>query len=257
MDNFKNFSFREKILKHQTLLGTIVTMGYPAVSEVLSQCGFDWLFIDMEHAPLNSEQVQQLIQAKHQECFALVRVASNNEVWITQGLDLGADGLIIPQIKTAEDARRAVQAAKYPPLGSRSVGMSRACNYGMNFLDYVEKANDYSALIIMIEDKLGVQNIESILQVEGIDAIMIGPFDLSGSYERLGKIKDPIVQDGISKIKTICHQFSKPLGIFALDLEQAKIYLSQGYQLVVVGIDIHYLWNNAKKVSSLLKSTIT
>lgn len=240
-------SFKEKILQGKTLLGTLVTMGSPIVTEMLSKCGFEWLFIDMEHSPLSLNQVQLLIQSKTKECAALIRIPSNDETWIKQVLDLGADGIIIPLVKTAEEASRAVAAAKYPPAGQRSIGLARAHTFGMEFSSYLEQANNNISIIALIEDKQGVENIDEILQVVGIDAIMIGPYDLSGSYGKLGQVEDSEIKQAIQIIHDACHRHKKPVGIFALKSEQAKAYLKQGYQLVATGIDFHYLWNAAKE----------
>ncbi len=125
----------------------------------------------------------------------------------------------------------------------------------MEFSNYIKKANDHIALVLMIEDKEGVEQIESIVQVPGVDAIMIGPYDLSGSYDKLGQIEDVEVQKGIEKVRVACRKFDKPLGIFALEANQGKIYLAQGYQFLVVGMDVHYLWSKAKEISDTVQSS--
>jgi 2-dehydro-3-deoxyglucarate aldolase/4-hydroxy-2-oxoheptanedioate aldolase len=238
--------FKERLGQGKPLIGTLLTLGVPAIAEMLSRCGFDWLWIDMEHAPLSLEQTQQLIQAKDDKCAAFVRIPANDEVWIKRILDLGADGIIVPQVRYAEEAERAVAATKYPPEGTRSVGIARAHGFGMDFANYVKQANERLMVILQIEHAEGVRNIDSILKVPGIDAIVIGPYDLSGSFGKLGQLSDPEVQMAIEAVHLACKQRGMPIGIFALQPEQGKAYLKKGYQLLALGIDASYLWNAAK-----------
>jgi 2-keto-3-deoxy-L-rhamnonate aldolase RhmA len=171
-------------------------------------------------------------------------------------LDLGADGVIIPQVKTKKDAEQAIMAAKYPPMGNRSVGIGRAHNFGVNFAKYVEAANDSTAVILQIEHKDGVQNIEQILQVENIDAIVIGPYDLSGSFGRLGQITDTEVQAAIKYVKEKCLANQVSCGIFSLNADVAANFIKDGFQLIAMGIDIHYLWSSAKIALGTVRSTV-
>ena len=245
--------FKERMKQGKPLIGTVLSMGLPIVAEMLSRCGFDWLWIDMEHAPLTLAEVQGFLQAKTKECEAFVRVPGNDEVWIKRVLDLGADGIIVPQVKTAEEAAKAVAACKYPPLGFRGIGLSRAQAFGMDSGEYVRNANDDIVVLLQIEHIDAVQNIESILQVPGIDAIIIGPYDMSGSYGKLGKIQDAEVQAAMASVQAACKKQSVPIGIFALLPEHARGYLKSGYQLVSVGVDSHFLWSSAK---AALKETL-
>jgi 2-dehydro-3-deoxyglucarate aldolase/4-hydroxy-2-oxoheptanedioate aldolase len=247
-------AFRESLGQGKPLIGTLVTLGLPAVAEMISHCGFDWLWIDMEHSPLSLDQVQQLIQAKSEQVAAMVRIPVNDETWIKRVLDLGADGIVVPQIKTPDEAEQAVAAAKYPPRGRRSVGLARASLFGMDFAKHVGEANEQSLVFLQIEHVEGVRNINSILNVKGIDAIVIGPYDLSGSLGKLGDIQNTQVQESIQKVQKACQQHKVPIGIFALQPEQGKAYLSQGFQLLALGVDVHYLWNGAKASLELVRS---
>ena len=142
--------FKERLSQGKPLIGTLLTLGVPSIAEMLSRCGFNWLWIDMEHAPLSLEQTQQLIQAKDDKCAAFVRVPANDEVWIKHILALGADGNIVPQVRTVAEAERAVAASKYPPEGVRSVGIARAHGFGMDFANYVKQANERLIVILQI-----------------------------------------------------------------------------------------------------------
>lgn len=244
--------FKERMKAGNPLVGTIVSMGLPMVSEMISRCGFDWLWIDMEHAPLSLNEVQGLLQSKAESCAGFVRVPFNDEVWIKRVLDLGADGIIVPQVKTASEASRAVAAAKYPPAGIRSVGLSRANSFGMNFAGYGDTANQDTLVLLQVEHKEGVSNINEILNVSGIDAIIIGPYDLSGSFGKLGQIQDPEVQDAINTVLSACKKRGVPIGIFTMLPEQGRECVERGFQLVATGVDSHFLWTAAKEAAQMV-----
>jgi 2-keto-3-deoxy-L-rhamnonate aldolase RhmA len=247
-------TFRENLRQGKPLIGTLLTMGLPSVSEMLSHCGYDWLWIDMEHSPLNLDQVQQMIQSKSDKVAALVRLPGNEESWFKRVLDLGPDGVIVPQVKTADEAEQAVAAAKYPPQGIRSVGLSRCSLFGMDFAKHIGEANEQSLVFLQVEHVEGVRNIHSILKVKGVDAIIIGPYDLSGSFGKPGKIQDAEVQEAIEKVQKACQQHRIPIGIFALLPDQGKQYLKSGFQLVALGADVHFLWSAAKNGVEVLRA---
>lgn len=239
-------TFIDKINDHAPAIGTIVTLETPDVAEVLSLCGFDWLFMDMEHGMLSPGTTQHIIQAVGGDCSSIVRVPENSEVWIKKALDTGCDGVIVPQVKSAEDARLAVAASKFPPQGSRSVGIARAHGYGMSFTEYVTSANDKIALVILVEHIDAVDNLEEILAVAGIDGVLIGPYDLSGSMNMLGQVTSEPVRSSIAEIKKKCQEKSIPVGMFVMKAEDAQNEIDDGCKFVVVGIDSVLLWSAAK-----------
>ncbi|HIA52825.1 MAG TPA: hypothetical protein EYN91_12175 [Candidatus Melainabacteria bacterium] len=247
-------NFKEKIKAGKTQIGTIVSLSPPAVTECLSNLGYDWLWIDLEHAPLSLEQVQAILAAKVPECAGLVRVPTNADEWIKRVLDIGADGIIVPHVSSKEDALRAVKSAKYPPFGERSFGAGRAHTYGIDATHH-EKANELTCVIVQIEDRDAVKNIDEIISVEGVDGIIIGPYDLSGSFGKLGKVADSEVQTAIKSVLVACQKRKVPAGIFALLPEQAKDYLDAGFSLVAVGVDLHTLWTSAKEKLQELRGT--
>ncbi|MFN8555191.1 MAG: aldolase/citrate lyase family protein [Candidatus Obscuribacterales bacterium] len=247
-------TFKERLKQGNPQIGTLISLATSSVTEAISQCGFDWLWIDMEHGPLSIEQVQHILQAKRGDCAVLVRIPVNDETWIKRVLDLGADGIIVPQVKTAEEAARAVASSKYPPTGIRSVGMSRASGYGMDFAVYIRDANEKTCVFVQVEHKDGVKNIDSILAVPGIDAIIIGPYDMSGSFGKLGQIQDSEVQTAIDTVKKACQAKSVPIGIFCLQADLARTYIQQGYNLINLGCDIHFLWSAAKASLESIKA---
>jgi len=246
-------NFIEKLNGGKVSIGTLITLNSPEVAEIFSSCGFDWLFIDMEHGTISISSAQHIIQSMLNECSAVVRIPENSSVWIKKALDIGSDGIIIPLVNTEEDARCAVNSAKYPPLGSRSVGIARAQGYGMNFIEYIKSANNSVALIIQIEHIKAVENLDAILSVDGIDGVLIGPYDLSGSMNKLGEITDDDVQATIKKIKEACQKHSVPYGIFVMNADEARKKVDEGYNFIAVGIDTIFLGSSAKESLEKIK----
>ncbi len=210
----------------------------------------------MEHAPLEPHHVQNLLMAKSDRCAGFVRIPINDEVWIKRVLDLGADGIIVPQVKTKAEAERAVAASKYPPAGTRSVGLARAQGFGMDFGEYIKTANNTTSVLLQIEHVIGVANVDEILSVDGIDAIIIGPYDMSGSFGKLGEVQDAQVVAAIEKVFDACRHHGMPIGIFAMSPEQARGYIERGFHLVAIGADIHYMWTAARASLELASDTV-
>ncbi|MBL0715578.1 MAG: hypothetical protein JJV98_17965 [Desulfosarcina sp.] len=241
-----NPSFRETLRSGKPLVGTVVTMPSAAVAEVLADVGYDWLFVDGEHGPLGIGAIVSILQAVQHCCPCLVRIPANEEALIKRVLDAGADGIIAPLVNSAEVARRVVAWSKYPPEGRRSVGGGRAHGYGRTFDRYIQTANERVAVVVQIEHVEGARHIDAILDVEGIDAVFIGPYDLFGSLGKPGRIDDPDVQAHIRDIRDACLKRGKPLGIFAAEAETAKPYIAQGFVLLAVGADAVHMGNAAE-----------
>lgn len=247
-------AFTQKLKGGTPVIGTIVTIGSPEVAEVLAQCGYDWLFLDMEHGCFEPSAVQAMLQAIPPECNALVRIPECSAAWFKKALDCGADGVIVPLVNTVEDARRAVEFAKYPPVGARSVGIGRAHGYGMRFKEYVEAANDSVALIIQIEHARAVENIDAILATPGIDGVLIGPYDLSASMGLMGQVQHARVREAISLVRGKCRAKNIPVGGFSLTIEGATEAVQNGCSFVAVGTDMTLLSNAAKNSLAQLHS---
>lgn len=229
------------------LIGTLVTMENPEAAEALAISGMHWLFVDAEHSPtLDAGAIQRIAQAVAGRAYVIARVPASDEGWIARILDCGADGVIVPHVRSADDARRWVRAAKYPPLGGRGVGIARAHSYGMDVAGYLARANDATALILQIEDADAVGNIDDIVRVPGYDAIFIGPYDLSGSMGRLGEVDDPAVRAAVQQIRTACEAAKVPFGIFAGTTERAADELDHGASFVAIGSDIALMARTAR-----------
>jgi len=232
-----NAAFKSKFIRRERLLGTVLTLPLPEMAEMASNAGFDWLFFDMEHGLLDFTAAQHMAMAAGRHCACLARLPASTSVWIKKALDLGLAGIIVPMINTPEEAARVVQHAKYPPQGRRSVGVGRSHRYGVNFRVYVDTANDNTTLIVQIEHIQAVENIEAILEVPGIDGVLVGPFDLSASMGKPGYTDDPEVQAAIQRVLEACQQRGRPAGIFMADAAGARRALAQGFTLIACSSD--------------------
>lgn len=229
--------FRKRLQAQETLIGTMVTLPVPSIAEILAELGFDWLFVDGEHGPLETREILAILQAVGDRLACLVRVPGSEEAPIKKALDLGAEGIIVPQVNTAEQAARVVQYARYAPVGSRGVGLARAHGYGLRFQEYLEKANERVTVIVQAEHVQAVENMESIVKVEGIDAVLLGPYDLSASLGRMGRIDDPSVIEAIEQVTRTCQAAGIPLGYFGVSAQAVRPYMERGYSLIAAGVD--------------------
>jgi 2-keto-3-deoxy-L-rhamnonate aldolase RhmA len=240
-----NLNIRARLKKKDVLIGTLITVPVPEVAEIMAEVGYDWLFVDTEHGSFNARGAQGILQAVDHRCPCVIRIPSNDEVWIKKALDIGAAGIIAPGVNSAEEAERIVRLCKYPPRGCRGVGIGRAHGYGLQFNEYIDNANDEIAVILQAENTNAVENISDIVQVSDIDAILIGPYDLSASMGKMGNINDAEVQAAISKITKVCQDAGVPLGIFAGSAESAKPYLQRGFTLVAISTDCLHMAQGA------------
>lgn len=247
-----NATFRERLRNHEKLLGTMVCLPSPSVAEILADVGFDWLFVDTEHGAIEHNDIVSIVNAAR-SCPCVVRVPDHSEVAIKSVLDLGVAGIIVPLVNSADEAARIVSLAKYPPQGRRSVGIARAQGYGFHFADYVKRANDETAVILQIEHIDGVKNVDAILAVEGIDAILLGPYDLSASLGKIGQITDPEVVAAIETVKAAVAAKGLPLGLFGVTADALATSFAMGYSLLAVGTDTIFLGTAAREAYRKLK----
>jgi len=172
---------------------------------------------------------------------------------IKKALDLGAHGIIVPQVNTAEQAASVVRFARYAPEGARGVGLARAQGYGQRLREYLEAANRETAVIVQAEHVRAVENIEAIVRVPGVDAVLLGPYDLSASLGKMGQIDDPVVVAAIRRVTDVCRAAGMPLGYFGVTAAAVQPYVAQGYTLIVAGVDTLYLGNGAKSLLAELR----
>jgi len=244
-------SFRARLRAGESLVGSIVTMPLASVAEIVADAGFDWLWIDMEHGPLDLTTVEAILRARG-SAAGIVRAPANDPVWIKRILDTGAEGVLLPHVSSAAEARTAVEAAYYPPRGKRSFGVSRAHGYGPRMNDYLGSSIDETTVMVQIEDATAVANIDEILATDGIDAAVIGPFDLSGSLGHLGDITHPDVAAAIDAVASAGRAHGVPVGIFCGSAELAQGYLAKGFSPIAVGVDCMLLAASARTLRESL-----
>ncbi len=214
-------------------------LGSNLSAEIIAEAGFDAIVIDMEHAPMDLPSLVSCIQAtKGTDCAPIVRAPWNDMVWIKQILDAGAYGVHVPYVSTKEETEYAVKSCKYATWGFRGLATSqRAVNYGLSKAEYFERANDDVMVMIAIETPEGVANIDEICAVEGVDAIFIGPSDLSTSMGHFLNPSHPEVQEAIAKVEASAKKAGKALGTIAPNIEAAKKLYDRGYTIVYFASD--------------------
>jgi 2-keto-3-deoxy-L-rhamnonate aldolase RhmA len=183
----------------------------------------------------------------------IARVTRNDVLEIRRALDVGAAGVLVPFISTADQARQAVAAAKYPPQGVRGFSFSRANNWGVDFAAEAGSANDETVVIVMIESKEGVEHIEEILAVDGVDAAFIGPYDLSGSYGMPGQTQDPVVRNACRQVIEACERAHKSVGLLIVrpTPQAVRQAIADGFTLICVGLDTVFLDEGARAARAL------
>lgn len=247
-------NFARRLRQNDVLLGTMLTLPSPEVAEIIGACGYDWLFMDGEHGALSTLDWQRVLQAVAGRSAGIIRVPANRERDIKKYLDIGADGIIVPQVNSAEQARQAVAWCRYPPAGTRGVGLARAQGYGRNFADYMENANENIAVIVQAEHVDAVRQIDEIVKVDGIDAVFIGPYDLSASMGRTGQVDHPEVVAAIERVGQACQLRNIALGYFGTTAESVRAYMDKGYNLICAGVDAGILASGAERILQQLKS---
>ncbi|MBN1870812.1 MAG: 2,4-dihydroxyhept-2-ene-1,7-dioic acid aldolase [Candidatus Omnitrophica bacterium] len=249
-------SLKKRINGGELTIGSWITISSPENVEVMGQFGFDWLTVDMEHSMITLPQAQQLVRTiKSMNIPALVRVEENNANNIKRVMDLGADGIIVPMVLSKEGAQRAVEAVKYPPQGIRGVGLTRAQGYGFKFDSYKEWVKRESIVIAIIEHYKAVDHLEEILSVDGIDATMIGPYDLSGSMGYPGEYKRKNVADQIARYLKVSKALNKPAGFHVVPpvAKQVDEKIRRGFKFLAFGTDALFLGTKIKEQLRMVK----
>lgn len=235
------------------LHGMWICSGSPLIAEICAGAGLDWLLIDSEHSPNGLESLQAQLQAVAASATpAMVRVAAGDTVLIKQTLDLGAQNILVPMVDTAEQARAAVSAMRYPPLGVRGVGSALARASRWNRVeDYLARAHELVSLFVQVETAEAVRNIDAIAAVDGVDGVFLGPSDLAASLGHLGQQNHPeviaAVEHGIRRTRAA----GKPAGVNAFDPEIARRYREAGATFILVGADVALLARSTEALAAL------
>jgi len=240
-------AFKRAIGEGRPLLGFWLSLGSPAVAELLAGTGYDWVLIDTEHAPNELPGVIDQLRALEGGTAApVVRPAWNDLVLIKRLLDAGAQTLLVPFVRSAEEAARAVAATRYPPLGIRGVAtVTRAGRYGA-IDDYLRKAHEELCVVVQLETRASLGELEAIAAVPGVDALFVGPSDLAADMGHLGEPGHPEVQAAIADACARGRRLGKPLGTFAPSEADARRYLEMGVTFVAVTTDAVVLKQGAE-----------
>jgi 2-dehydro-3-deoxyglucarate aldolase len=254
-----DWSLKKKLANNELTIGSWLTIPHQSVVEILATAGFEWLTLDLEHAAIDISQAMNLIaliQGKGMK--ALVRVSKNEEVIIKRMMDAGADGVIVPTVRNEEEAKQAVGFVKYPPKGKRGVGLNRAQNYGIGFEAYKTWLDEEAVIIAQIEHIDSVHNLESILNVDGIDGIIIGPYDLSASMGMPGNYDHPDVKAALEKVIATAKRMNRSFGFHVIDSNHAKMLekITEGYRFLAFSLDFFFLGDLARQQMSALKNSI-
>lgn len=230
--------FKQRLKSGDTQIGLWVALGDPSVAELCAQMGFDWLVIDAEHGPNGLREVLAQLRAIGTGSHPVVRVRDDDRANIKQMLDIGAQTILIPMIESAEQAHEAVKSMRYPPQGVRGIGAALARASAYNAIpDYLQTANDQICLLLQVESRAGLEALDDILAVEGVDGVFVGPADLAADMGHLGKPGAPEVQAAVTDALTRIRAAGRAAGILTSDRGLAKGYADMGVEFLAVGSD--------------------
>jgi 4-hydroxy-2-oxoheptanedioate aldolase len=248
-------AFKHAIKAGRPQIGLWCSTCSPYVTEAVAGSGFDWLLLDTEHAPGDLQEVMGQLQAcLESPSHPIVRPAWNDMILAKRYLDVGAQTLLIPYVQTVEEARNAVAYTRYPPLGVRGVGgTTRATRFG-RVKDYFAKASDEICVLVQVETRLGLDNLDAIAAVDGVDGVFIGPSDLAAGLGHLGNPNHPDVRTAIDYAIRRVRELGKAPGFLTADEAHSRHCLEIGALFVAVGIDLTLLARETEKLAARFKT---
>jgi 2-keto-3-deoxy-L-rhamnonate aldolase RhmA len=249
---------KKALAERQLTIGTWIQLGHPGIAEIFANAGFDWIAADCEHTDIDIGTFTSIARGAYSRgADILARVKTNDVMAIRQVLDAGAKGVIVPLVNTAEEARKAVQSAKFPPEGVRGFAYFRANNWGMDAPEYAKNANKEIVVVVMIESKEAVENIDKILSVDDLDGIFIGPYDMSASYGIVGQMDHPVMKEAFKKVADACRRHNKSAGMHIIVPTQESINraIEYGFSFIALGMDTIFLDQSARNVIKQIKET--
>jgi 2-dehydro-3-deoxyglucarate aldolase len=238
---------RAKLRSGGRSVGSWIQIPHPSVAEIMGQAGYDWVAVDMEHGAVAVHQLPDLFRALELgDTLPLARIAQGHPKDCKQALDAGAGGIIVPMIESAEQLIAVRDACRWPPAGTRGVGFNRANLFGKRFEAYAEEAQA-PLLVAMIEHAAAVDDLAAILAVDGLDAVLVGPYDLSASIGMTGAFELPEFVAAIERILSACKSCGIPCGMHVVmpDLNMLQTRIEQGYRFIAYSIDAVFLSNAA------------
>jgi 2-dehydro-3-deoxyglucarate aldolase len=234
---------KSKLTKKKYILGSWINTGSSIIAEIMSACGFDYLVVDAEHSAVDVSEclnIFQAIKAGNPNCVPFVRLPGNDYSVTKRYLDAGAMGVIAPLINSVDDVKELIRSVKYPPIGERGVGFGRSHGYGYSFNEYMEKANEETFVCIQIEHIKAVENIDKILSVKGIDAVFIGPYDLSASMGITAQFDHNDYIKSWRLILNKCNEYNILPGIHIVQPNPIEIVekIKDGFKMLAYSLDI-------------------
>jgi 2-keto-3-deoxy-L-rhamnonate aldolase RhmA len=240
--------FRRRVLGGETLLGAWASLGSPGSAELLGRSGLDWVVVDMEHGnTTESELLAHLTAIEVSGAVALVRPQSGERLRIGRALDMGAAGVVIPRLDTADQVREAVTFLRYPPTGQRGVALlTRGARLGTVNHAGVAALNDDIVGIVQIESPSALAAADEFAATDGVDVLFVGPADLSHSLGIPGQFSSPIYQDALRRVVEACRAHGKAAGVLLYDHASFKPHLDLGYTFVGIGADVSFVNDGVK-----------
>jgi 2-keto-3-deoxy-L-rhamnonate aldolase RhmA len=243
-------SLKDKLKNNQITLGSWITIAHTSIAEIMAKAGFDWLTIDMEHSAITMSEALRLVQViEPYGVSPLVRVSENNPNLIKKVMDMGTHGIIVPMVNSRNDAELAVSAVRYPPFGIRGVGLSRAQGYGTDFENYRKWVEKESVVVALIEHIKAIENLEEILTTEGIDAFIVGPYDLTGSLGIPGQFDHPDYLSALEEIERVAKEIGIPAGFHIVPPEPKLVLekINRGFSFIAYGVDFLFLGEKCRE----------
>ena len=240
---------KKNIIDESHTLGSWIQIGDPDLTRMMASSGFEFLVMDMEHGSIMEKDLLTLFNAlKGTDCIPIVRVAENNSILIRRALDLGAKGIIVPGVNSAEDVENAEKAIYYTPKGERGIGYSRVNSYGLEFSNYFKSSNDNVVFVVQIEHQAAVNNIDEIFSSDNIDSYIIGPYDLTGSMGIVGEFNNPDYQNNLKKIKKSAEENGINSGIHVVNpnINELKSAVDDGYNFIAYSTDALLIYDKCK-----------
>ena len=248
-------SLKKQLRNRERLFAGWVSYSHPSITETFARAGFDFIAIDMEHSTITLPEAQRIIAASQSEGVpCLPRPVSHSNDWIKPLIESGADGMLIQMVNKPEEVQSLINDIKYPPLGKRSYGVNRAQAYGFDFDTYINNWNKESIFMLQVESIEAVENIESLVAFDEVDAVMIGPLDISGSLGVPGQTSHPLVIEASKKVIKACEKYGKSCGTQVADAteESANALFDLGHTFAILGSDLFVLWKWAEQMSEII-----
>jgi 2-keto-3-deoxy-L-rhamnonate aldolase RhmA len=246
----------KKLKSNILTIGAWITINHPSIAEIFSNAGFDWVVVDLEHSVITLSEAENLIRViELSGATPLVRLTSNDPDQIKRVMDAGSHGVIVPMVKTLLDVQKAVNSVKYPPIGTRGVGLARAQRWGNAFNKYLKWLEEDSIIIVQIEHIAAVDNLDEIFSANGVSGYIIGPYDLSSSMNIPGDFKHSEFIKVIEKIKNKAKEHSICGGIHVVEPNKEELHkrINEGYKFIAYSLDTRILDSASRNALSSLK----